>query len=392
MRRSTIWLIGAVLLTALTASAANPPAVQWTRTFGGNSTHCFSGQQTSDGGYVLAGWTFSFNDTSGGDVYLAKADSAGNLQWQRTFGSPGTAEEGKFVLQTSDKGYVIAGEADGVVLLLKTDSLGNLRWEKLFATDSPPQYAMCVRQTDDRGYIVSGGRGDGPQWADLYLLRTDSLGDSLWAKAYAEYGEGSSVRVTDNGCYIITGLTGQDYQEDMDERSLYLMKTDAAGSLIWRHVYSAQNADVGSAVLRTQDGGYIVAGEGTSLVSGNYKDILLMKTDSLGNYLWRRTFGGSKWDGARGQCVGQTQDGGYIVGGETQSFERQHGGSYYLVRTDPSGDPLWSKAFDRDCGNDELCLVQQVSDGGYIVGGTWHIPDVRGAEAVLIRLYPDGQR
>jgi len=392
MRRSMIALCAAVHLAA--PLAAEPPPVEWTRTYGGaHGEECTSGQQTSDNGFILTGDTDSFGDSLHGDIYLVKADSMGNLQWQRTFGSPNGAEHGAFVQQTTDNGYIIAGWAGGAgSLLLKTDSLGNLQWQRLYATDSPPQYLMCVRQTADGGYVASGGRMAALQYADLYLLRTGSSGESLWTKSFSDYGEGSSVIVAGDGGYVITGLYEPPSAETAafyENRKLYLMKTDSMGNQEWRQTYPNNGVNVGSAVLLAPDGGYVVAGEGRSLVPGNSMDVLLMKTDAQGNLVWKKTYGGEKWDGARGQCVGQTADGGYIVGGRTKSLEKR-GGAFYLVRTDSAANPQWQRVFDGDSPNNRPSFVLQASDGGYVVGGTLYDPETEDINFAVFKLWPDG--
>ena len=190
------------------------PEAAWSTTFGGpGEEYGFSVRQTSEGGYIIAGSTDSYG-AGGRDAWLIKTESSGDLSWNKTFGGSVT-DRGSSVQQTTDGGYVIAGYTNSYgagafdVWLVKTDSSGDLSWNKTLG-GSEYDYAYSIQQTSDGGYIIAGytnsyRAGDG----DVWLIRADSLGNVAWNQTFggSEYDTAYSVRQTLDAGYIITGYT-----------------------------------------------------------------------------------------------------------------------------------------------------------------------------------------
>jgi hypothetical protein len=330
-------------------------ALSWTRTFGGaNLEEGFSVQQTTDGGYIIAGLTSSFGAD---DVYLIKTDTLGDTLWTRTYG--GTAiEEGRSVQQTSDGGYIIVGltESFGAgtpdhpnVYLIKTNAQGDTLWTRTYG-GSLYEVGYWVQQTTDGGYIIAGAVENGGAW----LVKTDASGDALWTRTYANCRFYSVLQTADGG-YVITGER---------HSGVYLVKTDASGDTLWTRTYGGPYYEVGRSVQQTADGGYIIAGKTPSFGAG-HDDVYLIKTNAQGDTLWTRTYGGTGSD--EGYSVQQTSDGGYIIAGYTTSFGAGHA-DVYLIKTDAQSDTLWTRTYGGQ-HSDRAYSVQQTIDGGYIVAG-----------------------
>jgi len=211
-----------ILVTGMNAST--PPlaaggSIEWQNTFGGNNVdYGYSVQQTTDGGYIIAGYTYT-DSAAPNDywrIYLVKTDASGNLIWDKTLGVSDADDFGYSVQQTSDGGYIIAGQTrssplqnDNNLLLVKTDAGGNSLWRKTFGGSSN-DLGYSVQQTSDGGYIIAGyttsfGAGS---W-DVYLVKTDAYGNELWSKTLGGSGAetGESVQQTTDGGYIIAGIT-----------------------------------------------------------------------------------------------------------------------------------------------------------------------------------------
>jgi len=359
------WVGTGVFLSALMVNRVS--AIAFAKTFGGDTTdYAFSVQQTSDGGYIVVGRTSSFG-AGIYDVFILKTDASGNLQWSKTFGGSGS-DYAYSVQQTSDGGYIVAGYtnsfgAGGDVFLFKTDASGNLQWAKTFGGSSY-EYAHSVQQTSDGGYIVAGGTYSfGAGNYDVFLLKTDASGNLQWAKTFGGSGWdlAYSVQQTSDGGYIVAGET---YSFGAGSYDVFLLKTDASGNLQWAKTFGGSGGDYAWSVQQTSDGGYIMAGYTSSFGAGSY-DVFLLKTDASGNLQWAKTFGGSNYELAH--SVQQTSDGGYIVAGFTYSFGAGNE-DVFLLKTDASGNLQWAKTF----GGSEwdwAYSVQQTSDGGYIVVG-----------------------
>ena len=223
-------------------------------------------------------------------------------------------------------------------LLLVSLSNAQQRWERDYG-GAGTEYSYSVQQTTDAGYIVAGGTLSFGNSYQVYLIKTNASGDTLWTRTYGgtNYDYGRSVQQTSDAGYIIAGFTNSFGAGGMD---VYLIKTNASGDTLWTRTYGGTDNDPGYSVQQTSDTGYIVAGATHSFGAGD--DVYLIKTDGSGDTLWTRTYGGTNQD--LGYSVRQTSDGGYIIVGSTNSFGA---GNYdvWLIKTNASGDTLWTRTY-----------------------------------------------
>ncbi len=387
MRSFTVFVVFVILFCA-EGLHAQAPDVSWTRVIGDTKAdEGYSVRQTTDGGYIVAGVTLSWGAGSA-DVYLIKTDASGDTLWTKTFGGV-TLDWAESVHQTTDGGFIVTGVTDSYgagnrdVYLIRTDAGGNALWTKTIGGTSDDE-GYSVQQTADGGYIVVGstdsyGAGD----SDVYLIKTNSSGDTLWTKTIGGVNTeaGSFVQQTTDGGYILTGSTRSCGAGNDD---VYLIKTNSSGDTQWTKTIGGADSDHGYYVQQTTDGGYIIAGYTESCGAGN-SDVYLIKTDSSGNTLWTKTVGGSGND--QGESVQQTIDGGYILTGFTNS---SGAGSYdvYIIKTDSSGDTLWTKVIG-GAGYDRCNSIRQTTDGGYIAAGLTVSYGAGSSDVYLIKLEPE---
>ena len=222
-----------------------------------------------------------------------------------------------------------------------------------------------VEQTDDGGFIITGihNLGGYPVPEQLYLVKTDAQGNFTWSHTYG--GEvsatGHSVRQTDDGGYIITGIVDEGIYGLYG--NLYIVKTDASGDSLWTHSFNWGEIDTGFEVVIDDDGGYVIAGVHDGGFTSPNGDMLLMKLDQNGNQVWMQTYDNAGRDCA--YSMDKTSDGGFILGGATREDPYGGYGEIYLLKTDSEGEMLW----DRNFGDGTITSVKQASDGGYILGG-----------------------
>lgn len=367
------------------------PDTAWTRTYGGeNADHGYSVQQTSDEGYIIAGYTGSYGAGSD-DFYLIKTNSSGDTLWTSVFGGE-FSDIGRSVQQTDDNGYIMAGTTNSYdpywgsydVFLLKSDANGNEDWHKTIRYDhdssGTEEWASSVKQTSDGGYILAGFRNNYDQDTlnEVLLVKTDDDGNVSWSKLFG--GEGrdwaNSVQQTSDGGYIIAGWTES---FGVEFRDVYLIKTDGDGNEVWSRTFGSAGYDEANCVCQTDDGGYIITGV------LNSADIYLIKTDTIGNEIWSKTFGGAGFESA--YSVRQTSDKGYIIAGVTTSFG-EGVEDVYIVKTDSSGDEVWSKTVG---GSDDEWgySVWQTTDGGYIAAGVTQSMGSGSNDVYVVKLEPE---
>jgi len=346
------------------------PGIQWEKTYGGELIdwgNCI--QKTSDGGYIISGtnfrnaWSLWYSY-----FYLIKIDSNGNEEWHQIFGEYNSEHDIKSVQQTTDGGYILAGyqgvtfEYDAIVH--KTDSEGNIVWSCTFGDPDKYDAARSVQQTSDGGYIVTGmTKSYGAVGTDALLIKLDSNGAEEWINTLGAAGQdaGYCVRQTSDGGFIVVGESDSfgNYSGDV-----YLVKTDSSGNEEWNQTYGDAQWDGGYCVDVTSDGGYIITGWHNN--EDYNSDVFLIKTDSSGKEEWSQLYGGSDYD--EGYSVQETSDGGYFITGLYTDPEN-YDPDVYLIKTDDSGNEEWSKKIDNGNTEDVGNYGIETSYNEYIVAG-----------------------
>lgn len=253
---------------------------KWSGSYGGSGVdRGRSVTPTKDGGYVLAGDTTS-SGNGGSDVYIVKVDSDGKLKGSSAIGGTGN-EHGYSATQTSDSGYIVVGDTTTYgngstdIYLVKTDKDCNPQWKKTFGGPES-EHGYSVAQTTDGGYIIAGDTSSyGNGSYDVYLVKTGSDGSPQWAKTFGGEGNdhGKSVLQTSDGNFLVVGDTASYTNGGSD---VYVLKVDQKGNLLWSVNYGGSGDEHGNAVIKSSDGSYVIAGDTTTFTNGG-SDYYLLK-------------------------------------------------------------------------------------------------------------------
>jgi hypothetical protein len=309
--------------------------ILWTKIVGApGEEFVFGGLQTSDGGYVITG---SGENMSSGyhDVFLYKTDSTGSPIWAKTYGTAFEHGQGLSVQQAADGGYIITGRislSGGTVFVIRTDGNGDSLWTKKYEGLNPWCKSVCL--TSDGGFVISGEQY-GLLYYGMFLVKINSFGDILWSRNYSSSPGNLSPIISNNvqqtmdGGFICTGGIKDSSVAPLD---VFLIKTDSIGNISWSKRYGGPSDEWGYTVRQTVDGGYIIAG--THYLNTSNSEVYLIRTDINGDTLWTRTMGGSSFE--YGGTVNITSDGGFIVSGGASSFNTGNT-DIYIIKADSNG-------------------------------------------------------
>jgi len=355
-----VFLFITLLFFGLGSRAQSDTIFQYT--FGGiQNDICNQVKVTKDKGYIMIGTTNSFCDDGGTNFYAVKVDSVGRYQWSKTYGG-NESDEGYSVEQTLDSGYAFLGWTNSYgaggydVLLVKTDASGNMLWQKTYG-GADWDFGYSIRQTADSGFVICGqtysyGAGNG----DVYVIRTDKNGDTLWTRAIGDsgYDIGNSVYVQKDSIYIIAGATTSFGAVDT---TMFLIKMNNKGTVEFDTIYGGlHNTTVARSVEGVPGGGYVIAGYTDSLPNGdnNANDYtLIIQTDSMFRMKtpqqWAMQLFYSKGIGYCNDAL-QCPD-GYTVAAATSNSDGLGGYAMLIVRT---GGPFLSAGpFEGGTGDEE---------------------------------------
>ena len=386
------------------------PSIQWQRSLGGSvDDRAYSIQQTTDGGYIISGFSNSNDgDVTGhhgtnslNDYWIVKLDSTGTIQWQKSLG--GTyIDYANSIRQTTDGGYIVGGTTnsnDGDVTgihgtigaddywIVKLDGIGTIQWQKPLGGNSGDE-AFSIDQTSDEGYIVAGDsysndgdvtghHGNGDYW----IVKLDRAGTIQWQKSLGGTADdyAISIQQTADGGFVVAGYSSSndgDVTGNHGGADYWIVKLDSENVIQWQKSLGGTNDDRATSIKQTTDGGYFVAGysfstDGDVTTHHGYEDYWIVKLNSTGTIKWQKSLGGTNVD--RAISIQQTPDGGCIVSGFSLSNNGDVTGNHgnddcWIVKLDSTLAIQWQKSVGGSLG-DAASSIQQTNDGGYIVAG-----------------------
>ncbi len=333
------WNYGAGDYDAFIAKYISDGTLSWNKTWGGDDDDFANSIiKTSDGGYVIAGNTRSYG-AGGEDAFIAKYTSDGTLSWDKTWGGL-EDERANSIIQTSDGGYVIAGStwsfdagySDAFIAKYTPD--GTLSWNKTWGGDSFLDGADSIIQTSDGGYAITGNTDSfGAGYSDAFIAKYTSDGTLSWNKTWGGdfFDRAYSIIQNSDGGYVITGDT---WSYGAGERDAFIAKFTSDGTLSWDNIWGGTDYESAYSVVESTDGGFVIAGSTNSYGAG-YTDAFIAKYTSDGTLSWNKIWGGSDEDSAF--SITNTSDAGFIIAGSTASYGAG-GDDAFIAKYDPYGN------------------------------------------------------
>ncbi|MBP6658006.1 MAG: T9SS type A sorting domain-containing protein [Bacteroidia bacterium] len=358
-----------ILIVLFQVNEATSQSIYFERTYdtlGFYYANCI--KQLPEGGYIFCGSNYSISNAQ--DAAIAKIDSSGNVVWAKVFGGQNT--DGAISIELcNDSTYFVFGIRDNIspqqsdIWVLKLDQNGDTLYTKSILLGAGANVVRGSVATNDGGYALIGNtdtRGYGMN--DFSLIKLNTIGDTSWIKTFGSTQSelGWAIQQTNDSGYILVGETSGFNASVVD---IYIVKTDINGDTLWTWVSGIPNADFAKSVKQTGDGGFIVAGMCYDTVGGNY-ETLLLKFDSEGDLIWEKRLHNLNENTANSLMV--LPDGGFVIGGTIESNSNFY--NMYLVRTDSLGDTLWTKDFGGTSNYELGYSIALTADGGYIIAGS----------------------
>ena len=340
--------------------------------------------QTNDDGYLVAGNTSLLGDNYS-NVLMLKVDHTGEQVWRKDY-TYSSNDRVNTVIELEDGSLVMAGfstsntNSSKDLLIMRTDSEGNIEWQSLYG-DTRDEIANSISSASDGGFIIAGEiTNENTGNSSCYLLKVNNNGEFEWDRSFGGSlnDQGFFLISANDGGFVITGVTRSQNDSSGD---LWLIKVNNTGEILWEKTFGGENFESGRSLQQTSDDGYIIVGQTESFGNGN-NDAYLLKTDSQGNEIWSRTYGGSGTD--QGRYVVETLDQGYIISGYTDSYGSMGGFNFWLIKTDSNGDLEWQEYYGGS-GDDRAFCGIQASDGGYAIVGQSNTGGSTGVDILLVK-------
>lgn len=345
--------------------------------------------KTRDGNYIFAGMSNSKNPYGEDDFYLVKIDKWGNIlgEW---FYYGEKDDNAQSIVETSDGGLLILGEsysyATGIskdLFVIRLDKKGEVAWAKNFGGMDMDGGRCAIEDSDGNYVLVGWTRSFGAGNSDFYIIKLSPNGEMIWSKTWGgkNFDEANSIIEDENGNYLIAGYT---LSFGSGGKDVALVKLDKNGNLIWYKTYGGTKDDSASSIIKTSDGNYLLVGSTFSY--GSKGDVYVVKVNPNGDVIWEKCFGGEEAD--EGNAVVEVSDKGFVIAGSTRSYGSM-GLSVYILKLSSLGDLMWYKVYDGE-GDDEARAILELDDGGLLVGGYTRSWGAQASDVLILKLDSEG--
>ena len=349
----------------------------WLKTYGKVNGWSFSMAQLTDNGFMMVTGT-PFDSADSADVRIFRLDEKGDIVWQKIFSSE-EADYAFFIQQTAEDRFIVAGtispllcecdeRADSDVWIFEIDGDGNLLWQKRYK-GSGEEWAWTITHLSDGGYAVAGNTQtlDEDSKEDIFVLRLDSEGNVMWMNTYGGEGREDFVRFiyeTAEGGTVLAGYTDS-LIDGPGLGDILVLWLDPDGNIVAQRTYGGSGGDWPNSFKPTRDNCTMLVG-GTHSFGAGGSDMWILKLDRFGDPLWQKTYGGPEDD--YGVSIIETQDNGFLVGGNTYSFGAGNVDAW-LLKTDGHGSVSWEKTYGDEEYDGVYIYLFETGEGGWLSGG-----------------------
>lgn len=402
---------------------AQAPAIEWQNRIGGvNLNYSYNSQKTNDGGFIVGGRSNSDisgdkseNSRGGFDYWIAKVNSLGIVEWDKTIGggNPNGWEQDVLykLKKTTDNGYIICGSSQSPISgdkiessvggsdfwIVKLDSNGNIVWQNTIGgTNNDVPYS--IELASDGGYVIGGYSesnisGDKTEncrgLQDYWIVKLNGIGDIQWERTFGGSGNDilNNVKETTDGGYFLSGRSNSDISGDKNENSkgssdYWIIKLDNVGNQLWQKTIGGSDYEELGDIIQTSDNGFLLTGSSYSSISGDkteisrgFNDFWVVKINNSGAIQWQKTIGGNNQDNLFSASI--CSDGGYLLAGTSISpisgdkTDPAIGGyDGWIVKINSTGGILWQKTIGGSSDDGFNSVVQTNNNGYFLSGGT----------------------
>jgi hypothetical protein len=401
------------------ASSAQPFAIEWQNCFGDSRDERAMDLVKTNDGYLIASIYPSIETKE--DILLIKVDKYGNEIWKKRYGGSDYDGVVRIFPTIDDSGFLLVGRSassDGDISndpypdsqdywIVKINNSGDILWQKIYG-GSDTEYPITGVTTFDKGILAYGNTysndGDISQYFgkwDSWMIKLDSTGNKVWDFTIGNSGTSFAtdiIETSDHGLLVSSvyypGIGGNIECEPYNlNADIVVVKTDSSANVEWQECYKGSAHETTRASIEVSDG-YILACEASSndgdVAGAGYhvgyqgahnqyptSDIWLLKIDFSGNIIWTKCYGGSKNEFAN--RIFPTDDGGFIVFGETGSYDGDVTGNHssgppytdiWVIKVNSVGDLLWQQCFGGNGFERLWAGVVDNGDGSYVIAST----------------------
>ncbi len=365
MLNFSIRLLCLFTLLFFNSFAQKPGDVLWTKYYGGDAyDEADAVVNAHDSGYIFVGFTQSYGLGRWGNAFIGKTTPSGDSLFTFHFGGSGM-DVLTDVIQTSDGNYLTVGLSDSETdfeqaYIVKFNDQGDTLWTKTYG-GAGKEIAYQVLETDDNGFIISAltsSTGAGAE--DIWIIRINSSGDTLWTQTYGTAGNDAAYAIckTSDGAFAVTGV--------MDWSSLMVMKINTTGESLWTKTFGGADFEEGTAIIEASNNDLMVLGHTSSSGAGEL-DVYLLRLNSSGDMIFQKTYGSSAYE--EGRDIMQLNTDEFILAGNTTQNSTAGFMDYYIISVNAAGDTNWTKIIGGE-GPERAYDLLNNGDGNFLVAGS----------------------